>query len=82
MWISAKIIDSRKQKVVRIIENEFQAFPEGAFNPRQPDEHGLMVRDEEGVEVLQCAFFRGQLGLLGDSLRKVLEPLPPTQTTQ
>lgn len=56
MWISAVITDSSSRNVVRIIENEFQAFPETAFNPRQPDEHSLVVRDSEGQEVLNLRF--------------------------
>ncbi len=39
-----------------IIENEFQANPEYAFNPRQPDEHSLIVRDADGNEVLNIRF--------------------------
>lgn len=56
MWVSASISDSNNQNIVRIIKNEFQAIPEHAFNPRQPDKHSLVVRDAKGVEVLNVRF--------------------------
>lgn len=56
IWISTVIADSQNQTVVRIIKNEFQAFPEHAFNPIQPDSHSLRVRDSTGTEVLRLRF--------------------------
>ncbi len=56
MQISAVVMDSRSQLVVRIINNEFQANPQNAFNPKQPDKHSLVVRDAEGAEVLNVRF--------------------------
>lgn len=56
MRISATIMDSTNRYVVRIIDNEFQVNPEAAFKPRQPDEHSLVVRDGEGVQVLSIRF--------------------------
>jgi hypothetical protein len=56
LWISAMISDSQNQTVVKIIKNEFQAFPEHAFNPVQPDSHSLVVRDSIGSEVLRVYF--------------------------
>lgn len=56
IWISTTIADSENQTVVRIIRNEFQAFPERAFNPTQPDAHSLLVRDSTGAEVLRLRF--------------------------
>lgn len=56
IWISAAITDSQNQTVVRIIKNEFQAFPERAFNPLQPDSHSLLVRDSDGAQVLRLRF--------------------------
>ena len=41
---------------MRVVKNEFQAFPEGAFNPKQPDEHSVVVRDADGIEVLNLRF--------------------------
>jgi hypothetical protein len=56
MWINTTLVDSQNRNVVRIVKNEFQAFPEGAFNPKQPDEHSLVVRDADGIEVLNLRF--------------------------
>lgn len=56
MWLSATVVDSQNGNVVRIVKNEFRAFPEGAFNPKQPDEHSLVVRDADGVEVFNLRF--------------------------
>jgi hypothetical protein len=64
MWISATISDSENQTVVRIIKNEFQTFPEHAFNPTQPDSHSLLVRDSTGIEVLKLRFLNPRCILL------------------
>jgi hypothetical protein len=56
MQISAVVMDSRNQLVVRIVDNEFQAIPQNAFNPKQPDKHSLVVRDADGLEVLNLRF--------------------------
>jgi len=56
MRLSASVFDSDNQNIVRIINNEFQASPERAFNPKQPDKHSLVVRDSKGVEVLNVRF--------------------------
>jgi len=56
MWVSTTLVDSKNKTVVRIIKNEFQAFPETAFNPLQPDEHSLLVRDATGATVLDLRF--------------------------
>ncbi len=56
MRVSASIVDSNNQHIVRIIDNEFQVSPERAFNPKQPDKHSLVVRDSQGVEVLNIRF--------------------------
>jgi hypothetical protein len=56
MKIKTKITDSQNRYIVRIIDNEFQASHENAFNPLQPDPHSLVVRDEEGNEVLNIRF--------------------------
>jgi len=56
MHVSASIVDSDNKNIVRIINNEFQANPERAFNPKQPDKHSLVVRDSKGVEVLNIRF--------------------------
>jgi len=56
LLISATIVDSTGQHVVRIIDNEFQASSERAFNPKQPDEHSLTVRDLDGAEVLNLRY--------------------------
>ncbi len=56
IWLSTVVSDSQNQTVVRIIKNEFQVFPERAFNPTQPDPHSLLVRDATGTEVLRVRF--------------------------
>jgi hypothetical protein len=56
MRLTATILDNNNQPICRIINNEFQAFPERSFNPKQPDEHSLIVRDAEGNEVLNVRF--------------------------
>jgi hypothetical protein len=56
MLITADIMDSTGENIARIINNEFQANPERAFNPKQPDKHSLVVRDSQGVEVLNVRF--------------------------
>ncbi len=56
MRISATVMDSSNRYIVRIIDNEFKANPEHAFNPRQADKHSLVVRDGEGNEVLNIRF--------------------------
>ncbi len=56
MRISATVMDSSNRYIVSIIDNEFKANPEYAFNPRQPDEHSLVVRDTDGNEVLNIKF--------------------------
>ncbi len=56
MRITATVMDSSNRYIVRIINNEFQANPEYAFNPKQPDEHSLIVRDADGNEVLNIRF--------------------------
>jgi hypothetical protein len=56
LWLSATVSDSQNHTVVKIIKNEFQAFPEHAFNPVQPDKHSLVVRDSIGTEVLRVRF--------------------------
>jgi hypothetical protein len=56
MRLTATILDSNNQPICRIINNEFHAFPERAFNPKQPDKHSLIVHDSEGNEVLNVRF--------------------------
>lgn len=56
MHISADIADSDNKNIVRIINNEFQASQERAFNPKQPDKHSLVVRDSKGIEVLNIRY--------------------------
>ena len=56
VWISTTVSDSKNQTIVRVIKNEFQAFPEHAFNPLQPDSHSLLIRDSTGTEVLRIRF--------------------------
>jgi hypothetical protein len=56
MFITADLLDSSNNRIVRIIKNEFQAFPEHAFNPKQPDKHSLVVRDMEGAEIFHVIF--------------------------
>jgi len=56
MRVSTSIVDSDNKNIVKIINNEFQADPERAFNPKQPDKHSLVVRDSKGIEVLNVRF--------------------------
>lgn len=56
MTVSLSIMDSNNKNVVRIVNNEFKAFPENTFNPKQPDRHSLTVRDSKGIEVLNIRF--------------------------
>jgi hypothetical protein len=56
LWISTRVADAKGRYIVRIIKNEFQASNERAFNPAMPDKHSLVVRDEEGREVLNLYF--------------------------
>jgi hypothetical protein len=54
--LNTEVLDSTNNKIVKIIDNEFQANPDYAFHPRQPDKHSLVVRDSEGVEVLNIKY--------------------------
>lgn len=56
MSITLSVMDSNNRNIVRIIDNEFQAYPKNAFNPKQPDKHSLVVRDSQGIEVLNIRF--------------------------
>jgi hypothetical protein len=56
LYLSATIVDSQNHNIVKIIDNEFQVNTENAFNPKQPDEHSLLVRDTNGQEVLNLRF--------------------------
>jgi hypothetical protein len=64
IWISTTISDSQDGVVVRVVRNEFQAFPEHAFNPTQPDTHTLVVRDSAGIQVLYLRFLNPRRVLL------------------
>ena len=52
LWISAVVTDEQGRPLVRVVKNEFQAFPERTFNPKQPDPHTLIIRSETGERVL------------------------------
>jgi hypothetical protein len=54
--INTEVYDSTNHKIVKIIDNEFQANPEYAFHPIQTDKHSLIVRDSEGIEVLNIKY--------------------------
>lgn len=56
LYITASIFDHTGQYIVKVIDNEFQASQERAFNPKQPDEHTLIVRDFDGIEVLNVRY--------------------------
>jgi len=56
MRLTATLVDKNNQYICRIIDNEFQISPERSFNPKQPDQHSLIVRDAEGAEVLNVRF--------------------------
>ena len=56
MRLTTTVLDNSSQYICRIIDNEFQANPERAFNPKQPDDHSLIVRDGDGHEVLNVRF--------------------------
>lgn len=61
LFLSARLVNSNNQPVVRIIDNEFQASPERTFNPKQPDRSSLLVRDEDGQEILNVRFINSQV---------------------
>ncbi len=61
LFITASIFDHTGQYIVKIIDNEFQASQERAFNPKQPDEHTLIVRDFEGIEVLNIRYINAKV---------------------
>jgi hypothetical protein len=61
MTLSAKVLDSSNNRIVTIVENEFQANPDYAFNPKQPDIHSLIVRDRDGVEVLNVKYLNSKV---------------------
>ena len=56
MRLTATVLDAENQPICRITDNAFQAFQERAFNPKQPDEHSLIVRDSWGNEALNVRF--------------------------
>ncbi len=56
LLVSASVIDSKGDRIVQIVDNEFQASQERAFNPKQPDPSTLVVRDCDGVEVLNIRY--------------------------
>jgi hypothetical protein len=56
LYVSTSVFDSEGRYIVRVVDNEFQASNERAFNPRKPDEHTLVVRDSKGVEVLNVRY--------------------------
>jgi hypothetical protein len=56
LFVTASIVDQAGNSIVRIINNEFQASQERAFNPKQPDAHTLIVRDFDGAEVLNIRY--------------------------
>lgn len=58
--LNTEVVDSTNHKIVKIIDNEFQANPEYAFRPRQPDKHSLVVRDSDGVEVLNIRYINSK----------------------
>ena len=60
MTLSATVSDSKNNNVVKIINNEFQASQEFAFLPKQPDKNSIIVRDSDGVEVLNVTFINRQ----------------------
>ena len=56
LLVSASIADSTGERVVTIIDNQFQASHDRAFHPVQPDGHSLVVRDMSGHEVLNVRY--------------------------
>lgn len=82
MRVSATVMDASNRYVVRILDNEFKANPEHAFNPKQPDKHSLVVRDGDGNEVLNLRFLNpramrivGRFHLPGHSEPVLILPL-------
>jgi hypothetical protein len=82
MKLSTTVTDSNNHDIVRIIDNEFQAFAERSFNPRQPDAHSLYVRDAKGKEVLNIHFINdktirivGRFYIPGKPKPIVIDPL-------
>jgi hypothetical protein len=58
--LNTKVLDSTNNRIVAIVDNEFQADPQYAFKPIQPDKHSLVVRDFDGVEVLNIKYINSK----------------------
>jgi hypothetical protein len=56
MLLTTDIRNNSNDNIVRVIDNEFQANPNYAFHPVQPNQHSLIVRDSNGDEVLNIYF--------------------------
>lgn len=56
LLLTATVADSSNRWICRIIDNEFQISQERAFNPKLINDHTLIVRDENGVDVLNVQF--------------------------
>ena len=54
--ISTSVMSVDHHRIARVIDNEFKVDPEHSFNPKQPDPHTLVVRDEDGNEVLRVTY--------------------------
>lgn len=76
--LSAEVLDSTNNKVVKIIDNEFQANPNYAFRPRQPDKHSLIVRDSDGVEVLNVRYINSNVLWITGRFYSPDDPYPIT----
>jgi hypothetical protein len=56
MLLTTEVRNNSNDNIVKVIDNEFQANPSYAFNPVQPNQHSLVVRDSNGDEVLNIYF--------------------------
>jgi hypothetical protein len=58
--LNTEVVDSTGNKIVKIVDNKFQASQLYAFLPRQPDHHSLVVDDWDGVEVLNIKYINSK----------------------
>lgn len=58
---NTEVIDGTNHEIIKAINNEFRASQEFAFNPWQLNKHSLIVRDSEGVEVLNIKYINSRV---------------------
>ena len=56
MLINADIYDKNSNRVLKVKDSAFQADPTYAFQPKQPNNHSLIVNDSDGNEVFKIDY--------------------------